>query len=302
MDFFRVEVSKYNEFYDRAPTNINLAAWLSGINHLRPLVEAIRKETNEVKRKALKKTLPAITPSGIFSGRGEDHLLNHSGLICLDFDNVDVDRAKYLLSGIKYVAYAGISASGGGIYALIPLKRPERHKMHFSALQKDMAAIGLHVDPICGNVSHLRFYSFDDHPYINPEAVAYEKVIEPAKRRINGSDADPIILRLLQKIHLKKKDITSSYADWLAVGSVLASMYGETGRGLYHQFSWYHPEYKESRCDRQYDKCLAYAGGYGVGLLLNIAKKHGVLVANGSGIHPSSSGGLRRRHKIDNYS
>ncbi len=285
MNFFKIEVSKYDDFRDRAPKNINLAAWLHGIDDLRPLVEAIRKEDDPVKAKALKKRLPAITPSGIFSGRGEDHLLQHSGLICLDFDGVDVDHGKNILSSLPYVAYAGRSASGGGIYCLIPLKRPERHKNHFEALKKDMAAINLHVDPICANVSHLRFYSFDDRPYLNPEAVAYDKIIEPAKRpvKIGDVDADPVVIRLLSKVHFHKRDITATYSDWLAVGGVLASLYGEGGRGIFHQFSWYHPDYKESQCDNQYDKCLAYAGGFGIGLLMNVAKKYGVLLANGGG-------------------
>jgi len=307
MNFFSILVSKYDDFYDRAPKNINLAAWLNGIDDIRPLVEAIRKEPDKDKRNALKKRLPAITPSGIFDGRGEDHLIQHSGLICLDFDGVDAERAKSLASVLPYVAFAGVSASGGGIYCLIPLKRPERHKNHFEALKKDMAAIGLNVDPICANVSHLRFYSFDDNPYLNPEAVAYDKEAAPKKKlnvdmnipKRNDMEVapDPVIIRLLAKIHKRKVDITATYADWLAVGGVLASMYGEGGRGLYHQFSWYHPEYKESRCDGQYDKCLAYASGFGVGLLMNVCKKYGVLLmANGDGNPPSSvSGGHRRR-------
>ncbi len=303
MNFFEIEVSKFKDFRDRAPKRINLAAWLSGIDDLRPLVEAIRKEDDPAKVKALKKRLPAITPSGIFSGRGEDHLIQHSGLICLDFDKVDVDRGKYILSGLPYVAYAGVSASGGGLYCLIPLKRPNALKKHFTALKKDMADIGLDVDPMCSNVSNLRFYSFDDKPYLNPDAVSYGKIIEPVERRtpkandING--VDPLMMRLLAKIHFRKVDITSTYADWLAVGGVVASMYGEGGRGIFHQFSWYHPEYKESKCNAQFDKCLAYAGGFGLGLLLNVCQKYGVMVADGCGYPSSASKGCRTRHKID---
>ena len=50
------------------------------------LVTKIRREKNKSERNELKKKLPSICFSGKFSKRADNSLLEHSGLICLDFD------------------------------------------------------------------------------------------------------------------------------------------------------------------------------------------------------------------------
>ena len=50
------------------------------------IVLAIRKEKDKEKRNELKKQLPAICFSGVFSNRSVAGLKEHSGYICLDFD------------------------------------------------------------------------------------------------------------------------------------------------------------------------------------------------------------------------
>jgi hypothetical protein len=51
------------------------------------IVRKIRLEKDKELRNKLKQELPAICFSGTFSKREDSALMEHSGLICLDFDN-----------------------------------------------------------------------------------------------------------------------------------------------------------------------------------------------------------------------
>ena len=51
------------------------------------LIKKIRSEKDKSKRNELKRNLPAICFSGKFSRRNDNAIIEHSGLICIDFDN-----------------------------------------------------------------------------------------------------------------------------------------------------------------------------------------------------------------------
>jgi len=59
---------------------------------------AIRAGNSELKR-----SLPVALFSGVFTTRKDDALESHSGLIVLDFDHVNADASKALLSTDEYV-------------------------------------------------------------------------------------------------------------------------------------------------------------------------------------------------------
>ena len=65
------------------------------------LVKKIRTEKNKSARNELKKKLPSICFSGVFNKRMDSALVEHSGLICLDFDGYEKkkeladDRLKF---------------------------------------------------------------------------------------------------------------------------------------------------------------------------------------------------------------
>ena len=50
------------------------------------IVLQIRNETDDYKRNEIKRKLPAICFSGTFNRRADNAMIQHSGLICLDFD------------------------------------------------------------------------------------------------------------------------------------------------------------------------------------------------------------------------
>ncbi|MFO7657474.1 MAG: BT4734/BF3469 family protein [Bacteroidales bacterium] len=147
-------------------------------------VAKIRNEKNKQERDQLKSLLPAGTISGLFSYRANDRLIKHSGFICLDFDskgNPDVSDWPALrdtIGGYPEVYFCALSVSGRGCFAIIPLAYPERHKVHFQALKKDFASLGLVIDN-CGDVARLRGVSSDPDATFNRDAQEYRRVYIP---------------------------------------------------------------------------------------------------------------------------
>ena len=53
------------------------------------IINKIRAERDKESRQELKKNLPAICFSGEFTKRNDSSLIQHSGIICLDFDGYE---------------------------------------------------------------------------------------------------------------------------------------------------------------------------------------------------------------------
>lgn len=179
-----LEVSCFRN-YDtpQNPATINLMTWLTSTKY-KDKVEAIRLIDDKKERDAIKATLPAITPSGIFSYRRESNLIKHSGLIQIDIDlsknNLLIENwtdLKSELINLENMAYLGKSASGRGYWGLIPiLPDPKDHKFYFDALEEIfLINWGIELDDKPKNVSSLRGYSFDDEAYFNHYAKPFLK-------------------------------------------------------------------------------------------------------------------------------
>ena len=171
----------YNTAYN--PRTINMLTWLRSTKHA-GTVRQIRSIADKKQRDQLKATLPACTPSGVFTRRAEKHIVRHSGLLQIDIDTTgnegisNYNDLKEELSHLDYMAYVGLSVSGKGFWGLVPLAYPERHKEQFAALEKDFAGWGITLDTKPKNVASLRGYSYDDNAYFNHSAVAYKKCYE----------------------------------------------------------------------------------------------------------------------------
>ena len=163
---------------------INLWEWLLLENKYTPYINDIRTSSNEDERKFLKSKLPAITPSGVFSKRKADCLVEPTNLICIDIDGKDnpsisdMEELKKKLSKLSYIMYCGLSASGKGLFCIIPYKDYRNHKLHFNALEQEFKDMGIVVDSSCSDIGRLRFYSYDEYPYANPDAEIYTRTLE----------------------------------------------------------------------------------------------------------------------------
>ena len=112
-----------------------------GAGATKDLVKKIRLEKNKPERQELKKQLPAICFSGTFNKRTDASLIEHSGLICLDFDGYTKQKEllqdKENLSKNKYVYSVFISPSGNGLKVLVKIPADaENHTMYFNSLEK----------------------------------------------------------------------------------------------------------------------------------------------------------------------
>ena len=175
------------------------------ISAIRELCQTLEdKERNHDRIALLKKYLPAGIISGVaVDGIGENNIVARSAVIAIDIDAkdnpalYDWEAVKDAVSKSPFVAYAGLSVSGLGIFVLIPIADPMKHKEHFDAIVDDFNKAtfsikqrgdseptllhGLKLDQAPSNVASKRFVSYDPYPYYNTEAQVYTKTIEPIK-------------------------------------------------------------------------------------------------------------------------
>lgn len=180
-----IEVSCFANYDTPAnPKPVNLLSWLQSDKY-HSQVERIRSITDKAERDAIKATLPAITPSGIFTYRSAKNLVKHSGFIQFDIDlkgNESVGNfheLKKQISRIKNIAYCGISVSGSGFWGLIPIAYPDKHDLHLKAIQGAFTKFGITIDPAPKSIASLRGYSYDPAAYFNHNAIIFESFYMP---------------------------------------------------------------------------------------------------------------------------
>ncbi|MVM31177.1 hypothetical protein GO755_14135 [Spirosoma sp. HMF4905] len=266
-----VEVSCFANYNTPGnPKPVNLYLWLINAKY-RDRVLTIRAESDKLKRDALKATLPAITPSGVFTYRQASSLVpsGHSGFIQFDIDFKDnphirnYANLKAQLAKLPFVAYCGLSVSGTGYWGLVPIAHPERHGQHFDALFRVFAHYKIRLDDKPRNVASLRGYSYDPDGYFAEKVMLFELYDEPqpvaTREFAPTADADTERQRVevcIGEISKRNIDITSGYNNWYAIGCDIASTFGENGRDYFHIISQCHPEYQTVSCDKQYTHCL----------------------------------------------
>jgi hypothetical protein len=153
-----------------------------GAGATKDLVKRIRLEKRKPERQELKKQLPAICFSGTFNKRTDASLIEHSGLICLDFDGYDKQKEllqdKESLSKNKYVFSVFISPSGNGLKVLVKIPADaENHTMYFNSLEKYFAST--YFDKTSKNLSRVCYESYDPLIAINENSSIWDKIEEP---------------------------------------------------------------------------------------------------------------------------
>lgn len=146
------------------------------------LVKKIRTEKVKTERNELKKKLPAICFSGIFNKREDSAIIEHSGLICLDFDGYakqkELLQDKEMLSKNKYVFSVFISPSGNGLKVLVKIPADiDNHKNYFNSLEKYFSSV--YFDTTCKNISRVCYESYDPLIYINENSSIWDTIEEP---------------------------------------------------------------------------------------------------------------------------
>jgi len=263
-----IEVSCVKNYYSKAAVNVNLLIWLRTEKY-RHTVERLRGIKDKPQRDKLKASLPAITPSGLFSFVKQEGLKKHTGFIQFDIDLKDnlhlgnYDTLHRQLRNITNIAYCGLSLSGQGYWGLVRIGYPDRHEQHWEYLNCAMKRLNIHIDPAPKNVCSLRGASYDPNAYYNHHAnKMFTYIAPPGQRRYMQHIADIAnasrVNRLLDVIDKKKTDVTDTYRAWFCIGCNFAATFGEHGREYFHRASCHYPGYNTRHCDYQYNQCMNY--------------------------------------------
>jgi hypothetical protein len=142
------------------------------IGKSKELIDQIREGKKELKNK-----LPCILFAGEFSERNGNSLINHSGLMVVDFDkypdqNTMLEHLEVLKQN-NHFQILFISPSGEGIKGVvrIPIATKETHPKYFKAFQKEFKYE--YFDISNSNVDRVCFESYDPNIYVNNEAVIF---------------------------------------------------------------------------------------------------------------------------------
>lgn len=152
------------------------------------LVKKIRAEKRKPERNELKKMLPAICFSGTFNKRADNALIEHSGLICLDFDGYQKQKEllqdKENLSKNKYVYSVFISPSGNGLKVLVKIPADaENHTNYFNSLEKYFNSP--YFDKTSKNISRVCYESYDPLIHVNENSSIWDIIEEPEYKEVH---------------------------------------------------------------------------------------------------------------------
>jgi hypothetical protein len=145
------------------------------------IVRRIRDEKKKPERNEIKKELPAICFSGSFNKRADASMVEHSGLICLDFDGYakqkELLQDKENFTKNKYVFSVFISPSGNGLKVLVKIPAdPDNHVNYFNSLEKYFNST--YFDKTSKNLSRVCYESYDPLLYVNDNSSIWDTIEE----------------------------------------------------------------------------------------------------------------------------
>ena len=127
------------------------------------------------KRKA---KLPCIIFGGEFKQRNKKGLINHSGLMVIDFDGFPdretLNKTFDLLKSNKHIVTIFISPSDNGLKAVVRIPNCDaiKHEQYFKAFHKQYDYDYFDISNC--NVDRVCYESYDPDIYINYDAIIYE--------------------------------------------------------------------------------------------------------------------------------
>jgi hypothetical protein len=196
-------VTIFKNIFSKEPHFITIEKALERIKNgsSKELVTEIRNTLDKEKANKIKLNLPSVCFSGKFGvDRKDDQLIEHSGFIVLDFDDISDlrDKQTEIISN-DFVYACWVSPSGNGLKALVKIADRSKHREHFQSLQE----VFPEIDKSGINVSRVCYESFDADIYINENATVFtkakkiEKIIVSEIQNVDDSENFRRILKWL---------------------------------------------------------------------------------------------------------
>lgn len=160
------------------------------------VVKRIRAEKDKAQRNEIKKLLPAICFSGTFTKRADNALIDHSGLICLDFDGYakqkELLQDKENFTKSKYVFSVFISPSGNGLKVLVKIPADaDNHTNYFNSLERHFNST--YFDKTSKNISRVCYESYDPLIHINDNSSVWTIIEDAQYTEVSKSRDAPTI-------------------------------------------------------------------------------------------------------------
>jgi len=185
-----MEISAFKHWSEtHSPITINIQRAFDRIQkgYSKEKINKYRK----TKDKDIKNSLPGYCFSGTFKNRSVDGLINHSGLIVLDFDKLpskeETSVLKDSICDIDYVFAAFISPGGLGLKVLIKIPNDAgNHKLYYNSLFKEFNSE--YLDKSGSDISRFCYESFDEDIYINKDSKIWDVIEEDDINEIGDID------------------------------------------------------------------------------------------------------------------
>lgn len=247
----------FKNIYSKEPHYISIDEAIERIRvgKSRVNVDEIRNTVDKEKANKLKANLPSVCFSGKFAkNRTDQDVLQHSGFIVLDFDNVVDLRDKQTEVISHDMVYAcWVSPSGTGLKALIKIANGKKHREHFQSLQEvfpDIDRSGINLSRVC-------YESYDPDIFINKDAVVFNKIkkIEKEVVKVTGSKSDVDIFKKLL-VWLSNKNeafVTGERNNFIFKLACACCKFGIdqiTTENLINQEFLVNSEFSKSECNR----------------------------------------------------
>ena len=254
--------------------------WEGSVNKYRALLDMSPDKASQLKIVGM----PAITPSGTFSERTLEGMIDHSGIICIDVDfkdneHINLDEAVHKLSNNEYVLAVHRSVSGLGLSIYFKIDGD----MHLPAFKKISEMLkrtyGIISDKNCPDVTRLRIVSYDPNAYYNKNAIEwydYNVYVKPTFRTKKVYNNEHLN-ELIDIVERSGVDITRDYRDWTLIAFALVTELGEDGMEAFLRLSQFHPEFDEDACIKKYENALKSSRSTVTAkTIFFIAREHGI--------------------------
>lgn len=198
IDYGTSTVTKPVEFRD-AIEAISSGRWRGAISKIRTGYKAAGGGLAGKKAVARQKLqLAGILFSGTFVSRSAKNLIQHSGLICCDLDNLgnQVAAIKDSVTHDRCVLAAFLSPSGEGLKVVLRCDptRDHEEETYPAAHLYMLEHFGVDIDDACSDVSRICYVSDDADIYVadHAECIPYPAAIKPVKYVAQPAESAPL--------------------------------------------------------------------------------------------------------------